>query len=122
MILLTLLLWLAALLATVAAVAFYRWAGVSRGWRIFHMTLIVPATLFVALFSLAAGWASGPPITLLFLSGVLLMSAWQWKVDLFVARWLDKRLSGGREIFTPFLDSPAKKRREPRPPNETRKA
>jgi hypothetical protein len=53
---------------------------------------------------------------LLMLSVGLFGLAWQWKVDLFVARWLDKRLSGGKEIFTLFLDAPSKKRPGPPPP------
>jgi hypothetical protein len=41
--------------------------------------------------------------------------AWGWKLNLFVARWLDKRLSGGKEIFTLLYDAPPKERRGPRP-------
>ena len=121
MILLALLLWLVALLALAAAVAFYRWARVSSGWHRFYMALLVPLTVLVALFSLGLG-AVGPPIVLLTLSALLIELAWAWKLNLFVARWLDERLSGGKEIFTLLYNAPRKKRRDPQPPDEMPKA
>jgi hypothetical protein len=117
MVVLTLLLWLVALLALAVAVLFYRWARVSRGWRIFHLIVAAPVVVIAALFSVVIG-VLGPPFFLLVVSAVLFASAWNYKVGLFMARLTDKRLSGGKEIFTLFYDAPTKEGRRS-PPDET---
>jgi preprotein translocase subunit SecF len=94
MILLTLLLWFAALLALATTVFVYRWLRVSRAWGRLTLALAIPASLFVAVIAVAAmGWALGLAIALLFLSAMLLVSAYSWKVDSLVAKRTDEALA-----------------------------
>ena len=81
------------------------------------MVIGAPAVAIGALYALVT-FPLGPPVILLVLSGGLFGLAYQWKINLLIARWLDKRLSGGKEIFTLLYNAPPKKRRPP-PPDET---
>ena len=59
------------------------------------MALSIAGSTILLVFGLAVtgDWSLGLLILLLFLAFSFAISAWAWKVDEFVEKWLDKRLA-----------------------------
>jgi len=111
MILITVALWLAALSATAGGVAFYRWARVPRVRHWLHMALVVPASIAISILAAAGrGWALGLPWGLLCLSALLLMLAFQSKVDSLVVKWTDETFARRPDLRERFEKNPILRR------------
>ena len=73
--------------------------------------MVVSASTGVAAFAVAVeGWALGLPWGLLCLSGLLLMLAFQSKVDSLVARWTDETLARRPDLRERFEKNPILRR------------
>jgi hypothetical protein len=107
MFLLTLLLWLAALLALTATVSVY-WRLTMPRWRrrVAIALSVAVAGLMAPLTVATGGWALGPTLPLLFLSAGLLGSACSWKLESVVARFADRYLGRRPDLQQRFRTSP----------------
>ena len=111
MILLTLLLWLVASMASAVTVLVYRRLAMPRWRRRIAIAVSAAVAVLMAPLTISAGGSVlGLTFPLLFLSAGLLGSAWSWKVETVVARFTDGYLDRRPDLQQRFQRSPILRR------------